>query len=167
MKPGSLTLASLGLAATLVLAGCGGPDSRSVTADGMGESSSASGAVRERAQAVDLAQGAIAREEQALAYVYQEPGIPLIDESVSMNGGTPVPLRVNQYRVWELEPGTHILEAWRGDRRLGSRSLRLKAGDVAFFKFAVKNNLGGKLYLVPAGNQEGAVFVRSTNFGGQ
>ncbi|MCF8481449.1 MAG: hypothetical protein K9H25_13530 [Rhodospirillum sp.] len=160
--------AALVFGIALVLSACGGgPESRSVTADGLSETASAARDARDRTEAVDLAQGVLPRKDLALAYVYQEPGIPLIDESLSLDGGTPVPLRVNQYRVWEVEPGTHLIEAWRGDRRLGSRSLRLRPGQVAFFKFAVKNNLGGNLYIVPAGDQEGRVFVRSANFGAQ
>jgi hypothetical protein len=161
-------IATLLFGAALALSACGGgPESRAVTGEGLTETATAARDARDRAEAVDLAQGVLPRKDLALAYVYQEPGIPLIDESLSLDGGTPVPLRVNQYRVWELEPGTHLLEAWRGDRRLGSRSLRLLPGQVAFFKFAIKNNLGGKLYLIKAGDQEGRVFVRSANFGAQ
>ncbi|WP_413203776.1 hypothetical protein [Rhodospirillum sp. A1_3_36] len=156
------------IGAALALSACAGsPEFRAVTADGLSETATAGRDARDRAEAVDLAQGVLPRKDLALAYVYQEPGIPLIDENLSLDGGTPVPLRVNQYRVWELEPGTHLLEAWRGNRRLGSRSLRLRPGEVIFFKFAVKNNLGGKLYLVQAGDQEGRIFVRSANFGAQ
>lgn len=154
-------------AAALLLAGCGGAGPRAVTADGLVEQSNDSAEARRRAEAVGLAQSAVPQEDQALAYVYQEPGVPLITESVSLDGGTAVPLRVNQYLVWQIDPGRHILEAWRGPRRLASRALDLAPGETAFFKFATKNNLGGLRYLAPAGPVEGRTFVRQANFGGQ
>ncbi|GEO82967.1 hypothetical protein [Pararhodospirillum oryzae] len=162
-RPFSLVAVSCAL---LILAACGGPQGRSLSAEeGVGAAQGADSATRSRTEAVGLAQSGMPRDRMALAYVYQEPGTPLIDETVTMDGGTPVPLRVNQYLVWELEPGPHLVEAWRGTRRLGSRALTLRPEDVTYLKFAVKNNLGGLLYLVPAGAQEGEIFVRSTNFG--
>ncbi len=153
----------------LALAACSSPTSRSISGDGMADGADPSASEQARIDAIALAQGGIPREETTLAYVYHRPGLILAGgETISLDGGPRLPVRNGSYLVWELTTDTnHLLEAWRGTRRLAAQSIVLREGDVAYFLFAEKANAGGIRYFPKVSTPQGRALIRDANFGGQ
>lgn len=151
--------------AAIVLTACGSsPSARNLSPEGYSRASYAEGQIKEQAEAVGLAQSGIPRAGLGLVYVYQEPGIELNGATLTLNGSDPYALRSGTFLVWEVEPGTHLLEAWRDGQRLASRSVTVGKDRSAYVKYAIKNNMGGLLYLQPSGPQEGRAFVNTSAF---
>ncbi|MGB0696758.1 MAG: hypothetical protein ACPGOY_13995 [Rhodospirillaceae bacterium] len=153
------------LGAVALLAGCERPtESRAITAAGPGDLEEADSDTEDRIAALDTARTGIPREEFGLAYVYHEPGIPLLDvESVSLNDGEPQPISSGRYLVWEVSPGPHLLEAWRGDRRLATQTINVFAGEAVYLRYAGKGLYGGVQYLSPVAPNQGRAIISASS----